>query len=61
LPEIIKLMLMAHLIQQLLTRGRLGTVFKAAFHTFLRYDRNSSKHSNANRYPSIYNRPVRSA
>jgi hypothetical protein len=33
------LMLMAHLIQQLLTRGRLGTVFKAAFHTFLHYGR----------------------
>lgn len=33
------LMLIAHLIQQLLTRGRLGTVFKAAFHTFLHYGR----------------------
>ena len=31
------LMLMAHLFQQLLTRGRLGTVFKEAFHTFLNY------------------------
>lgn len=31
------LMLIAHLFQQLLTRGRLGTVFKAAFHTFLNY------------------------
>lgn len=31
------LMLTAHLFQQLLTRGRLGTVFKAAFHTFLNY------------------------
>lgn len=31
------LMLMAHLIQQLLTRGRLGTVFKDAFHTFRNY------------------------
>jgi hypothetical protein len=31
------LMLTAHLFQQLLTRGRLGTVFKAAFHTFLHY------------------------
>ena len=31
------LMLMAHLIQQLLTRGRLGTVFRDAFHTFLNY------------------------
>ena len=33
------LMLMAHLIQQLLTRGRLATVFTAAFHTFLHYGR----------------------
>ena len=33
------LMLTAHLFQQLLTRGRLGTVFKAAFHTFLNYGR----------------------
>ena len=33
------LMLTAHLFQQLLTRGRLGTVFKAAFHTFLNYSR----------------------
>ena len=31
------LMLMAHLFQQLLTRGRLGTVFRDAFHTFLNY------------------------
>jgi hypothetical protein len=31
------LMLTAHLVQQLLTRGRLGTVFKTAFHTFLNY------------------------
>ena len=31
------LMLAAHLFQQLLTRGRLGTVFRAAFHTFLNY------------------------
>lgn len=31
------LMLTAHIFQQLLTRGRLGTVFKAAFHTFLHY------------------------
>jgi len=31
------LMLTAHLFQQLLTRGRLGTVFRAAFHTFLHY------------------------
>jgi hypothetical protein len=31
------LMLLAHLVQQLLTRGRLGTVFKAAFHTFITY------------------------
>ena len=31
------LMLAAHLIQQLLTRGRLGAVFKEAFHTFLTY------------------------
>lgn len=31
------LMLMAHLIQQLLTRGRLGAVFKDAFNTFLNY------------------------
>ena len=30
-------MLTAHLIQQLLTRGRLGTVFKEAFNTFLTY------------------------
>lgn len=27
----------AHLFQQLLTRGRLGAVFKTAFHTFLNY------------------------
>ena len=33
----ILLMLIAHLVQQLLTRGRLGTVFKTAFHTFLNY------------------------
>jgi len=33
------LMLIAHLFQQLLTRGRLGTVFKTAFHTFLNYGR----------------------
>jgi hypothetical protein len=31
------LMLIAHLLQQLLTRGRLGAVFKTAFHTFLNY------------------------
>jgi hypothetical protein len=31
------LMLSAHLFQQLLTRGRLGTVFKDAFKTFLNY------------------------
>jgi hypothetical protein len=31
------LMLLAHTFQQLLTRGRLGTVFKDAFHTFLNY------------------------
>jgi len=31
------LMLTAHLIQQLLTRGRLGTVFRDTFHTFLNY------------------------
>ena len=31
------LMLTAHLVQQLLTRGRLGTVFKTAFHTFRNY------------------------
>ena len=31
------LMLLAHTLQQLLTRGRLGTVFKDAFHTFLNY------------------------
>ncbi len=31
------LMLIAHLFQQLLTRGRLGTVFKDAFHTFRHY------------------------
>jgi len=31
------LMLTAHVFQQLLTRGRLGTVFKAAFHTFRHY------------------------
>jgi hypothetical protein len=31
------LMLIAHVFQQLLTRGRLGTVFRAAFHTFLTY------------------------
>jgi hypothetical protein len=31
------LMLIAHLIQQLLTRGRLGTVFREAFHTFRHY------------------------
>ena len=31
------LMLAAHLFQQLLTRGRLGTVFRAAFHTFRHY------------------------
>ena len=31
------LMLLAHLLQQLLARGRLGTVFDAAFHTFLHY------------------------
>lgn len=33
------LMLIAHLIQQLLTRGRLATVFTDAFHTFLNYGR----------------------
>jgi len=31
------LMLTAHVFQQLITRGRLGTVFKAAFHTFRHY------------------------
>jgi hypothetical protein len=31
------LMLSAHLFQQLLTRGRLGAVFKATFHTYLNY------------------------
>ena len=31
------LMLAAHLFQQLLARGRLGTVFKAAFNTFITY------------------------
>jgi hypothetical protein len=31
------LMLMAHLIQQLLTRGRLGSVFKDVFETFYHY------------------------
>ena len=30
-------MLTAHIIQQLLTRGRLGTVFQTAFHTFRNY------------------------
>lgn len=33
------LMLIAHLFQQLLTRGRLGAVFKTAFHTSLNYGR----------------------
>ena len=33
----VMLMLIAHIIQQLLTRGRLGTVFKTTFHTFLNY------------------------
>jgi hypothetical protein len=33
----VHLMLIAHLVQQLLTRGRLGTVFREAFHTFLVY------------------------
>ena len=31
------LILVAHLLQQLLTRGRLGTVFREAFHTFITY------------------------
>ncbi len=31
------LMLIAHIFQQLLTRGRLGTVFKTAFNTFRTY------------------------
>ena len=31
------LMLIAHTVQQLLTRGRLGTVFKDAFNSFLTY------------------------
>ena len=31
------LLLTAHIFQQLLTRGRLGTVFRAAFHTFRNY------------------------
>jgi hypothetical protein len=31
------LMLIAHIFQQLLTRGRLGTVFKSAFNTFRTY------------------------
>jgi hypothetical protein len=31
------LMLIAHIVQQLLTRGRMGAVFKNAFHTFLNY------------------------
>jgi hypothetical protein len=31
------LMLSAHVVQQLLTRGRLAIVFKTAFHTFLNY------------------------
>ncbi len=31
------LMLIAHLFQQLITRGRLGTVFAEAFHTFRHY------------------------
>ena len=31
------LMLTAHLFQQLITRGRLGPVFRAAFHTFRHY------------------------
>jgi len=31
------LLLIAHIVQQLLTRGRLGTVFKTAFHTFRNY------------------------
>jgi hypothetical protein len=31
------LMLMAHIVQQMLTRGQMGTVFKTAFHTFLNY------------------------
>jgi hypothetical protein len=31
------LMLTAHLFQQLLARGRLGTVFKASFNTFITY------------------------
>lgn len=33
----ILLMLVAHIVQQLLARGRLGAVFKNAFHTFLTY------------------------
>jgi len=33
------MMLMAHIIQQLLTRGRLGAVFRAAFHTCRNYGR----------------------
>lgn len=44
------LMLMAHLIQQLLTRGRLGTVFKAAFHTFRNYGRRLLE--------ALHNRPL---
>ena len=31
------LMLIAHLLQQLVTRGRIGAVFREAFHTFLNY------------------------
>jgi len=33
------LMLIAHLLQQLVTRGRIGAVFREAFHTFLNYGR----------------------
>jgi hypothetical protein len=33
------LMLIAHLLQQLITRGRLGAVFKTIYHTYLNYGR----------------------
>lgn len=35
----IGLMMIAHLIQQLVTRGRIGTVFRNVFHTFLNFGR----------------------
>jgi hypothetical protein len=47
------LMLLAHLFQQLLTRGRLGSVFKETFNTFLNYGKKLLQSLNTSALPNL--------